>query len=39
VDHVLSLELIVEGCGATCGNVCLRPTGLVVAGAHEIEVL
>jgi hypothetical protein len=39
VDHVLSLELHVEGRGATCGNVCLRPTWLVAAGAHEIEVL
>jgi predicted phage baseplate assembly protein len=39
VDHVVSLELSVEGCGATCGNVCLRPIWLVAAGEHEIEVL
>jgi len=39
VDHVRSLELIVEGCAPTCGNVCLRPTWLVAAGPHEIEVL
>jgi predicted phage baseplate assembly protein len=39
VDHVLSLELRAGGCGPTCGNVCLRPTWLVAAGAHQIEVL
>jgi hypothetical protein len=39
VDHVLSLELVVEGCEATCGNVCLRPQWLVASGAHQIEVL
>jgi hypothetical protein len=39
VDHVLALELIVEGCAPNCGNVCLRPTWLVAAGLHEIEVL
>lgn len=38
VDHVLSLELIAEGCEPTCGNVCLRPTWLVDAGPHNIEV-
>ncbi|HYH47797.1 MAG TPA: putative baseplate assembly protein, partial [Thermoanaerobaculia bacterium] len=37
VDHVLSLELVVDGVGR-CGNVCLGPTGLVAAGAHEITV-
>ena len=39
VDHVLSLELIAEGCAPTCGNVCLRPTWLVAPGAHQMEVL
>jgi hypothetical protein len=37
VDHVLSLELVVDGEGR-CGNVCLGPTGLVAAGPHEITV-
>jgi predicted phage baseplate assembly protein len=39
VDHVLSLELSVEGCPPQCGNLCLRPTWLVAAGRHEIEVV
>jgi len=39
VDHVLSLELVADGCAPTCGNVCLRPTWLVAAGAHQMEVL
>ena len=39
VDHVLSLELIPEGCAPSCGNLCLRPTWLVAAGQHEIEVV
>lgn len=39
VDHVLSLELIAEGCPPQCGNLCLRPTWLVAAGRHEIEVV
>jgi predicted phage baseplate assembly protein len=39
VDHVLSLELVVEGCDATCGNVCLRSQWLVASGAHQVEVL
>jgi predicted phage baseplate assembly protein len=37
VDHVLALELVVDGEGR-CGNVCLGPTGLVAAGPHEITV-
>jgi hypothetical protein len=39
VDHVLSLDLIAEGCEPQCGNVCLSPTALVAAGQHEIEVV
>jgi len=38
VDHVLSLDLAAEGCAPTCGNLCLRPTWLVAAGPHHIEV-
>jgi hypothetical protein len=39
IDHVVSLELIVNGCGGRCGNVCLPANGLVAAGRHEIEVV
>lgn len=39
VDHVLSLELIAEGCEPQCGNVCLSATTLVAAGQHEIDVV
>jgi hypothetical protein len=38
VDHVLSLQLIVPGSGAQCGNVCLPPLALTVSGVHQIEV-
>jgi hypothetical protein len=38
VDHVLRLELIVDGCEPQCSNVCLGPTWLVAAGDHEIEI-
>jgi hypothetical protein len=38
VDHVLSLELLADGCDPRCGNVCLSATGLVAAGPHQIEV-
>ena len=38
VDHVLTLELIAQGCAPNCGNVCLRPTWLVAGGVHNIEV-
>jgi predicted phage baseplate assembly protein len=38
VDHVLTLELIAQGCAPNCGNVCLRPTWLVASGPHNIEV-
>lgn len=37
VDHVLKLGLIAEG-DTSCGNVCVAPTVLVVAGDHEIVV-
>ncbi|HJQ82818.1 MAG TPA: baseplate J/gp47 family protein, partial [Candidatus Binatia bacterium] len=39
VDHVESLDLVPEGCGPQCGNVCLRPTWLTTPGRHEIEVV
>ncbi len=41
VDYVASLALLVDGCECSpqCSNVCLSPTWLVAAGAHEIEVL
>ena len=39
VDHVLTLELEVAGCGAQCGNVCLSPLALTVSGAHNIQVI
>ena len=39
VDHILKLELVLDCDEAVCGNVCLGPTGLVAAGAHEIKVV
>jgi hypothetical protein len=39
VDHVISLELIGEGCAPQCGNICVAPGWLVASGSHEIEVL
>jgi predicted phage baseplate assembly protein len=39
VDHLLTLDLIAEDCAPQCGNLCLRPTWLVAAGAHQIEVV
>lgn len=39
VDHVVSLELIGEGCAPQCGNICVPPGWLVASGAHEIEVV
>ena len=38
VDHVVDLEVL-GPCGASCGDVCLGPLGLVAAGEHEIEVV
>jgi predicted phage baseplate assembly protein len=38
VDHVLSLQLVVPGSEAQCGNVCLSPLALTVSGIHQIEV-
>jgi hypothetical protein len=39
VDHVLLLDLIGNGGAAQCGNLCVGPLELVVAGTHSIEVL
>jgi hypothetical protein len=39
VDHVLSLELVPNRGEAQCANLCVGPTGLVVAGSHTIEAV
>jgi hypothetical protein len=39
VDCVTSLQLTADGGAGQCGNVCLGPTWLVVAGVHTIQVL
>ncbi len=39
VDNVIQLELISDGCGPQCGNICLGPTSLIAAGNHVIEVI
>jgi predicted phage baseplate assembly protein len=39
VDNVVRLELVANGCGPQCGNICLGPTSLVAAGDHVIEVI
>jgi len=38
VDHVIALDLVGPD-GASCGNLCLGPLGLVAAGEHTIEVV
>jgi predicted phage baseplate assembly protein len=38
VDYVLSLQLVVPGSDAQCGNVCLPQLALTVSGIHQIEV-
>ena len=39
VDHILTLEFVLAGCEAQCGNVCVSPTALVTAGHHDIQVV
>ncbi len=39
VDNVMRLELIPDGCGPQCGNICLGPTSLITAGNHVVEVI
>lgn len=39
VDYITSLALVADGGQPQCGNVCLSPTWLVEAGAHQISVL
>ena len=39
VNHVISMDLLSAGCEPQCGNICLKPTWLVKAGQHQIEVL
>jgi predicted phage baseplate assembly protein len=38
VDYISSLDLIAGDSGPQCGNVCVGPTWLVAAGAHQITV-
>jgi hypothetical protein len=38
VSSTISLALLANGGQAQCGNVCLSPTWLVQAGAHQITV-
>lgn len=38
VDHVLSLEVAIDGSDTGCGNGCVGPLQLVVSGAHEVVV-
>jgi hypothetical protein len=37
VDNVLQLSLSGDGGEGQCGNLCVRPTQLVVSGTHMIE--
>ena len=39
VDYIAQLELIGPDGQPQCGNICLNPTWLVAAGAHQITVL
>jgi predicted phage baseplate assembly protein len=39
VDHVLSLDLLIDDGEVVCGDVCIGPTGLVDSGDHTIEVV
>jgi hypothetical protein len=39
VDYITSLALLADEGQPQCGNVCLGPTWLVQAGAHQITVL
>jgi predicted phage baseplate assembly protein len=38
VDHVSALQIVVPGCDAQCGDVCVRPLALVTSGTHQIVV-
>jgi Baseplate J-like protein len=38
VNYITSLSLLADGGQPQCGNVCLGPTWLVEAGAHQITV-
>lgn len=38
VDYITSISLLAEGGQPQCGNVCLGPSWLVEAGAHQITV-
>ena len=39
VDYIASLAFIADCGQRQCGNVCLGPTWLVAAGAHQITVM
>ena len=39
VNYIDSLDLIAGDGGPQCGNLCLGPTWLAAAGAHQITVL
>jgi predicted phage baseplate assembly protein len=39
VDHVVDLATIADGGEPSCGDLCLGPLGLAVAGSHRIDVL
>jgi len=39
VEHVLAMDLMAAGGEPQCGNICLSPTWLTIAGKHQIEVL
>jgi hypothetical protein len=39
VENVISLELVANDCGPSCGNLCIGPCGLVISGNHRITVV
>jgi hypothetical protein len=39
VDHVMSLQVVMDDGEESCGDVCLAPTELVAAADHRIEVV
>lgn len=38
VDHVLALDITLDGSDTGCGNGCVGPLQLVVSGDHEVSV-
>ena len=39
VDHVMSLQIVLDGGEESCGDACLAPTELVATAHHSIEVV